>query len=110
MHGYIDVAVKGSFNANLVFQDMHPNEDISNFFSESQVNDMAQLVRFIKCVSGNEPVEKKIDLLRIFMPNSLEVRARLESLGAESGKMIQLDESSEKYFLILVVGYIQKRN
>ncbi|EQB88988.1 hypothetical protein J2Z44_004307 [Clostridium punense] len=97
-NGFTDIAVKGSFNANLVFYDLHPTEDIANFFSEPQFNDMNQMVTLIKCISGNKPVEKKVDLIRIFMPNSLEVKARLESLGAEAGKMIKLSENSEEVF------------
>ncbi|MCB2362351.1 hypothetical protein [Clostridium estertheticum] len=96
MHGYADITVKNGNNVGLLFYDMYPNKDVSEAFSEDEFNDMAQSTKLVKIIGGNYPLDEKLDLLRTFFPNCQEVRARLESLGAETGKMIQLDNKSEK--------------
>lgn len=96
MHGYADITVKDGNNVGLLFYDMYPDKDVSEAFSEDEFNDMAQSTKLVKIIGGNYPLDKKLDLLRTFFPNSQEVKARLESLGAETGKMIQLDNKSEK--------------
>lgn len=95
MHGYADITVKQNNCVNLSMYDTY-GPDASEAFSEDEFNDMAQSTKLINIIGGNYPLDEKLDLLRIFFPNSQEVKARLESLGAEPGKMIQLDSKSEK--------------
>lgn len=95
MHGYADITVKQNNCVNLSMYDTY-GPDASEAFSEDEFNDMAQSTKLVNIIGGNYPLDEKLDLLRIFFPNSQEVRARLESLGAETGKMIQLDNKSEK--------------
>ncbi|MBU3144598.1 hypothetical protein [Clostridium sp. CF012] len=99
MHGYAAISVKENNNVGLLFYDMCPNKDVSEAFSEDEFNDMAQSTKLVKIIGGNYPLDEKLHLLRTFFPNCQEVRARLESLGAETGKMIQLDNNSEKVLL-----------
>lgn len=99
MHGYADITVKENNNVGLLFYDMYPNKDVSEAFSEDEFTDMAQSTKLVKIIGGNNNLDEKLNLLRTFFPNSQEVRARLESLGAETGKMIQLDNKSEKVLL-----------
>ncbi|MBW9153866.1 hypothetical protein [Clostridium estertheticum] len=99
MHGYADIYVKEGNNVGLLFYDMYPDKDVSEAFSEDEFNDMAQSTKLVKIIGGNHPLDEKLNLLRTFFPNCQEVRARLESLGAETGKMIQLDNNSEKVLL-----------
>lgn len=96
MHGYADITVKANNNVSLSFYEAYPDTDVSEVFSEAEFNDMAQSTKLVKIIGGNYPLDEKLNLLRIFFPNSQEVKARLESLGAKSGKMIQLDSTSEK--------------
>ena len=96
MHGYADISVKENNNVGLLFYDMYPNKDVSEAFSEDEFTDMAQSTKLVKIIGSNNPLDKKLNLLRTFFPNSQEVKARLVSLGAEAGKMIQLDNKSEK--------------
>lgn len=96
MHGYADITVKANNNVGLRFYDAYPDTDVSEAFSEDEFNDMAQSTKLVKIIGGNYPLDEKLNLLRTFFPNSLEVKSRLESLGAETGKMIQLDATSEK--------------
>lgn len=96
MHGYADITVKANNNVELSFRDAYPDTDVSEVFSEDEFNDMAQSTKLVKIIGGNYPLDEKLHLLRTFFPNSLEVKSRLESLGAETGKMIQLDSKSEK--------------
>jgi len=96
MHGYATISVKENNNVGLLFYDMYPNKDVSEAFSEDEFNDMAQSTKLVKIIGGNYPLDEKLHLLRTFFPNCQEVKARLVSLGAEPGKMIQLDNKSEK--------------
>ncbi|MBU3114534.1 hypothetical protein [Clostridium lacusfryxellense] len=96
MHGYADISVKENNNVGLLYYDMYPNKDVSEAFSEDEFTDMAQSTKLVKIIGSNNPLDKKLNLLRTFFPNSQEVKARLVSLGAEAGKMIQLDNKSEK--------------
>jgi len=68
--------------------------DASEAFSKDEFNDMAQTTKLINIIGSNDPLDDKLNSLRIFSPNSQEVITRLESLGAETGKMIQLDSKS----------------
>jgi len=95
MHGYADITVKQNNNARLSMYDAY-GPDASEAFSEDEFNDMAQTTKLINIIGSNDPLDDKLNSLRIFFPNSQEVRARLESFGAETGKMIQLDSKSEK--------------
>ncbi|MCB2288698.1 hypothetical protein LGK97_02830 [Clostridium sp. CS001] len=99
MHGYADIAVKENNNVKLLFCDMYPDKDVSEAFSEGEFNDMAQSTKLVNIIGGDYPLDEKLNLLRIFFPNCQEVKARLESLGAETGKMIQFDDKSEKVLL-----------
>lgn len=96
MHGYAEISVRGNNNVNLLFYDKYPNTDVSEVFSEGEFNDMAQSTKLVNIIGGNYPLDEKLNLLRIFFPNCQEVKARLESLGAETGKFIQLGSNSEK--------------
>lgn len=95
MHGYVDITVKQNNYAKLSMYEAY-GPDASEAFSKDEFNDMAQSTKLINIIGGNYPLDEKLNLLRIFFPNGQEVRARLESLGAETGKMIQLDSNSEK--------------
>lgn len=94
-HGYADVTVKQNKYARLSMYEAY-GPDASEAFSEDEFNDMAQSTKLINIIGSNDPLDEKLNVLRTFFPNSQEVRARLESLGAETGQMIQLDNKSEK--------------
>lgn len=93
--GYSEVVLKNN-RVNKLFNEIYPNVDDSDIFSNQEIEDMGRTNQLIDLLASNHPFNEKIDLLRIFYPQSLELKARLESLGDEAGKPIQFNGCSEK--------------
>lgn len=93
MHGNAEISVKNN-HSKLLLYELYPNQDITPLF-----NDIAKTNDLIDMLSSGKPIDKIVDLVRIFMPNSEDVGARLQSLGIESGKFFEIKGYSEKLFL-----------
>lgn len=98
MHGNAEISVKNN-HSKLLLYELYPNQDITHLFSEDEFNDITKTNELIDVLSSGKPIDKIVDLIRIFMPNSKDVGARLQSLGIESGKFCEIEGYSEKLFL-----------
>lgn len=98
MHGYAELSVRSN-NSELLLYQLYPSEDIAQLFSEDEFRDIARTNDLIGFLSSGKPLDKIVDLIRIFMPDTRDVGARLQTLGMELGKYFEIKGYSEKLFL-----------
>ncbi|SUY67479.1 hypothetical protein [Clostridium tetani] len=98
MHGYAEMSVNNNASELLLYK-IYPNKDITSLFDEYEFNDAAKTNDLIGFLSSGKSLEKIVDLIRVFMPNTKDVGARLQNLGIEPGKHFEIKGYSEKLFL-----------
>lgn len=98
LHGSTQVSAERN-RSQLLFRKLNPTADAAHYFTEDEFNDMAKTNELIDNLAGSGTVAERLDLIRIFMPDSADVCARLESLGIEPDKYIEVKGGDERLYL-----------
>ncbi len=104
LHGYSDIIITNS-GVERLSSLLNPDLDYRDYLSTDEIEDSGRVFDFINILNKNISYDKKIDLIRIFFPQTKEGKAILEGMGAETNNYISLD-GGENYVYFDETGWL----
>ena len=95
--GYTEFTIKNNRLSKLI-EVVYPEFDDSEIFSDQELNDIGRTNYFIGLLAGDYPIDEKLMLLRNFYPKPLDIKMRLEKLGAKCNQEIEFNGCKEKLY------------
>lgn len=104
LHGYSEITITNS-GVERLSSLLNPDLDYRDYLSTDEIEDAGRVFDYINILNKNISHNEKIDLIRIFFPQTKEGKAILEGMGAKTNNYISLD-GGENYVYFDESGWL----